>query len=96
MNSYDTNALRARILTQYVSDKVLAAAVKMDTEQIRTNVEEVDLYSQLLVKISKMTEEERDLFIQIIDLTEGRPDRLDFAASWTGRARDLPAALAQI
>ena len=44
----------------------------------------------------KFTNEELDLLIKIIDLTEGRPDRQEFALKWTGKVADLPAALAQI
>ena len=93
---FDSNTLRARILTRYGSGKMLTAAEKMDTEQIKTDNQKIDQEARLLANISKMTEEELDLFFKIMDLTDGRHDRLDFAASWTGRMEDLPAALAQI
>lgn len=44
----------------------------------------------------KMTEDERALFLTIMDMTIGNPDRREFAKTWTGKVKDLPAALAQI
>ena len=99
MNGIDTNALRARIMKQYVKGKeeqTLSAAMRMDQRELAANNANVDCFARLAFLWSKMTEEQRDLLMQIMDLTEGRPDRLEFAAAWTGKAKDLPAALAQI
>ena len=44
----------------------------------------------------EMTEEQRTLMLNIMDLIAGRPDRREIANNWTGKMKDLPAALAQI
>lgn len=44
----------------------------------------------------EMTDEQRALMITIMDLITGRPDRREIANNWTGKMKDLPAALAQI
>ena len=44
----------------------------------------------------KLNSEQKLLLIEVMELIENRPDRMDFALSWKGKARDLPAALAAI
>lgn len=44
----------------------------------------------------ELTEENRDLLLQIMDLTAGRPDLKAYALNYKGKLTDLPAALAQI
>ena len=99
MHRIGTNALRARILMQYADGKeerIYSAAVRMDHRDIAANNANVDSLAKLVAVFSKMTDEQRDLLLQVMDLTEGRPDRLDYALNWKGKAKDLPAALAQI
>ena len=99
MNRIDTNALRARILMQYADEKegrIYSAAMRMDQRDIAANNESVDSLTKLVATFIQMTDEQRDLLLQVMDLTEGRPDRLDYALNWKGKAKDLPAALAQI
>lgn len=43
-----------------------------------------------------MDEDQRTLMLDIMDLVSGRPDRREFALNYTGKIKDLPAALAQI
>lgn len=43
-----------------------------------------------------LNHDEIKLLFEIMDLVIGRPDRRDFALSWAGKMKDLPAALAQI
>ena len=52
--------------------------------------------TKLYKKTNDMTDDEMNLLIQIVTLIDGRPDRRDFAQSWSGSVRDLPAALARI
>ena len=44
----------------------------------------------------QMTDDERDLFLKIMDMTIGNTARCEFAQNWKGKINDLPAALAQI
>lgn len=99
MNTVNTNALRARIMKQYVKGKeerTFSAAMQMDQHDIAANNANIDSLAKLVMIFSRMTDEQRDLLLQVMDLTEGRPDRLDFALNWKGKVKDLPAALAQI
>lgn len=55
-----------------------------------------DKQRELMKGAAKMNEQKLDLLIQIIELITGRPDRQQYALSYTGRMKDLPAALVQI
>lgn len=60
-------------------------------------IRNLDNSTRKLIDIGRtMTQEQLDILIAVIDLTDGRPDRRDFALNWKGRMSDLPAALAQI
>lgn len=52
--------------------------------------------SKLFTSFRQMTESQRTMMLQIMDLVEGRPDRQQYAISYTGKVKDLPAALAAI
>ena len=63
---------------------------------LRTDNTGDDADSMLFTMFRQMTEAQRELLLRIMDLTEDRPDRMEFAANWRGKMKDLPAALAQI
>ncbi len=46
--------------------------------------------------VMQLNDKQRDLLIQILELLIGRPDREEYVLNYTGRMKDLPAALAQI
>ena len=60
------------------------------------NMVSEELALQLVEKFAQLNPEQQDLLLKIMDLIEGRPDRRDFAAKWTGKPNDLPAALENI
>lgn len=55
-----------------------------------------DTTAIVLTVIKKLTSEQTTLLLEIMDLVIGNPDRRKFALEWSGRMKDLPAALAQI
>ena len=56
--------------------------------------------TQMEIKLAEqylsMTDHQRALLMEILELISGNPARRDFAAAWKGRPEDLPAALAEI
>lgn len=101
MNNYSDfgNSLRAQVIRQYGIkniDKLLSAGDSLDHETMITDNKDIDNTVELMRRCSRMTQEQLDLFIHVVDLCEGRPDRQEFALSWKGKAKDLPAALAKI
>ena len=51
---------------------------------------------ELIDAARKLTDKQLDLAIEIIRLIDGRPDRQQYAISYTGKMSELPALLAQI
>lgn len=52
--------------------------------------------TELMEKVSTMTDEEIQLMITVFLMVTDRPDRWEFFQNWKGKMRDLPAALARI
>ena len=50
----------------------------------------------LMKLVDGLRDDQIQILIDIANLIKGRPDRREYAAQWTGKPADLPAALAQI
>lgn len=74
----------------------------MNTEALKTAVEKEfpGLTTKEAIAFAEtylqLPDDQKPLFLTIMDMTIGNPARREFAWNWKGKIEDLPAALAQI
>ena len=124
--TFDTSALRDRIVTQYGSIDQFAKVIGMKSKTLKSRLdhhsefyhseivrirEEMQLNSDEVTRlffmpddvnrdfadmVMKLNDNQRNMLLQILQLVIDHPARMAYAMSYTGRTKDLPAALARI
>ena len=71
-------------------------ALKLSNDEARRLFFVPEDLAKLICLLNEMTDDEIKLLDRIMELISGRPDRREYALNYTGKMKDLPAALAQI